>query len=374
VSVEPRAGLVPSGLRIGSFVIRRASAVVLGVAFAVIFGILEPETFLSMTTLRLVLSQQVVIGLLAIGALIPLVAGSFDLSIGGTLSLSLVMVTWMSVHTHLNMALVALMAIGACLVAGWINGFVVVRLHVNSFIATLAMSEVLAAISLLVSANSQFAGRFSSTFESFGQHLVFGIQIDVIYLFVIAAVVWYVLEHTPVGRYLYATGGNEEAARLAGLRTHRLTWGALVVSAGISGLAGVVLATNVGIYSNSYGPPLLFPVFAAVFFGATQIKTRPNVWGTLIAMYALAFGVQGIQLGSSGQSYWVTPMFNGVALLIAVSFASQQGVLRLRRRAKSASGEPTSTGELSLAGAGTTVGPGAGSAPGEADEGDEHPA
>ncbi len=324
--------VLESGVRASAFLLRRASAVVLALLFLVIFGIIEPSTFLSMPTLRLVLSQQVVIGMLAIGALIPLVGGSFDLSIGGMLSLSLVIVTWMSVHTNLNMGLVSVIAVAACLVAGFVNGFAVVRLHVNSFIATLAMSEILSAISLLISQNSEFTGRYSTTFQSFGQRQVFGIQIDVLYLLILAVLAWYALEHTPIGRYLYATGGNEEAARLAGVRTKRLTWGALVVSAGISGFAGVILATNVGIYSNSYGPPLLFPVFAAVFFGATQIKERPNVWGTLIALYALAFGVQGIQLGSAGQSYWVTPLFNGVALLIAVAFASRQGALRLRQR------------------------------------------
>lgn len=340
------------GAKASAFLLRRASAVVLGVLFLVIFGIIEPSTFLSMPTLRLVLSQQVVIGMLAIGALIPLVGGSFDLSIGGMLSLSLVIVTWMSVHTNLNMGLVSVIAIAACLVAGWVNGFAVVRLHVNSFIATLAMSEILAAISLFISQNSEFTGRYSTTFQSFGQRQVFGIQIDVVYLLVVALFAWYALEHTPVGRYLYATGGNEEAARLAGVRTKRLTWGALVVSAGISGFAGVILATNVGIYSNSYGPPLLFPVFAAVFFGATQIKERPNVWGTLIALYALAFGVQGIQLGSSGESYWVTPLFNGVALLIAVAFASRQGAAHLGRR-RAAKNEAAGEGHVSNGPVGT---------------------
>jgi ribose transport system permease protein len=323
-----------SGLQGASFMLRRASAVVLALIFTATFAILEPATFLSMTTLRLVLSEQVVIGMLALAALIPLVSGSFDLSIGGMLSIALVITTWMSVHTQLNLGLVSVIAIGVCLVAGWINGFVVVRLHVNSFIATLAMSEILAAISLLISSNSQFAGEFSNTFLSVGQRQVLGIQIDVFYLFALAVIVWYVLEQTPLGRYLYATGGNEEAARLAGVRTKRLTWGALTVSAGIAGLAGVLLATNVGMYSNTFGPPLLFPVFAAVFFGATQIKARPNVWGTLVALYVLAFGVQGIQLRSSDRSYWVTPLFNGVALLISVAFASRQGAFGVGRRAK----------------------------------------
>jgi len=83
----------------------------------------------------------------------------------------------------------------------------------------------------------------------------------------------------------------------------------------------------------SFGPPLLFPAFAAVFFGSTQFKNRPNVWGTIAAVYTLAFGVKGLQLAFSGGVYWITPLFNGLALLVAVALASRKSIPRLRPKA-----------------------------------------
>ena len=145
--------------------------------------------------------------------------------------------------------------------------------------------------------------------------------------------IWYVLECTPLGRHLLATGANPEAARLAGVRTDRMVWGSLVVSAVVAGLAGIIYGAKVGSFSNTFGPPLLFPAFAAVFFGSTQFKNRANVWGTIAAVYTLAFGVKGLQLAFSGGVYWITPLFNGLALLVAVALASRKAIPRLRPKA-----------------------------------------
>jgi len=314
-------------VRILSLTFRRGSAIILAVVFAVCFAVIEPGTFFTMTSLQLILSQQVVVGMLALGVLLPLVTGNFDLSIGGLLSLSQFIVSWMSANTGTNLVLVSVIAVGACAMVGWINGFVVVRLRVNSFIATLAMSEILSAFVLFGSSNTEFSARLSPAFISFGQYQILGIPIDVLYLLILAVIAWYVLEHTPAGRYLYATGGNAEAARLAGVNTARLVWTTFVASAAVCGVAGVILVSSLSSFSASYGQAQIFPVFAAVFFGATQIKSRPNAWGTLVALYALAIGVQGIELKTAAASYWVTPLFDGLALLIAVALASRRGTV-----------------------------------------------
>ena len=109
-----------------------------------------------------------------------------------------------------------------------------------------------------------------------------------------------------------------------------MVWGSLVVSAVVSGLAGIIYGAKVGSFSNTFGPPLLFPAFAAVFFGSTQFKNRANVWGTIAAVYTLAFGVKGLQLAFSGGVYWITPLFNGLALLVAVALASRKAIPKLR--------------------------------------------
>ena len=144
----------------------------------------------------------------------------------------------------------------------------------------------------------------------------------------LALVVWYVLQWTKVGRHLYASGFNREAARLSGVRTERVVVGSFVAAGAIAGVAGVVFVAQVGTFSNAIGMPFLFPAYAAVFLGATQFNLRPNVWGTLIAIFTLALGVQGLQLSSSGSGFWITPLFNGIALVAAVMLSRRQSVRR----------------------------------------------
>jgi ribose transport system permease protein len=226
----------------------------------------------------------------------------------------------------------ALIAIGVCALVGFFSGFVVVKLKVNSFIATLGVSQLITAIVLKMSDNRQITGAYSDTYMQWGRREVFGLPILFVYFMIIALIAWFVLEHTPVGRYLFATGGNVEAARLAGVRTDRMIWGSLVASATIAGIAGVMLSAKIGFFSSSTGPGYLFPAIAAVFFGASQLSRRPNVWGTVLALYALAFGIKGLQLVVGTGSFWVEPLFQGTTLIIAVALASQQGVARIRKR------------------------------------------
>jgi ribose transport system permease protein len=298
----------------------------------VVFSVARPEVYPTLDTVRLVLSGQVAIGLLAFAVLVPLAAGVFDLSVGAMMAFSMIVFTYLLQHTELGWVIVALIAVLACAAFGLLNGFLVVRLKVDSFIATLGMSQVLAALMLFISQNRQISGVFSDSFLDFTRGRFLGITHDVYYLVLIAVVVWFVLEHTPIGRYLYAIGSNADAARLAGVRVDRTIWGSLVASSVLAAIAGIVYASQVGVFSTTFGAPLLFPAFAAVFFGATQIKRRANVWGTLIALYALAFGVQGLQLVFFDGGYWITPLFNGVALVIAVAFASYRRVGKRRRR------------------------------------------
>jgi ribose transport system permease protein len=319
--------------------IRRYSAAWLWLAFMIIFS-LTTETFLTTGSFRLVLTNQVTIGIVSLALMVPLAAGVFDLSVGAMLALGMVTSTYLSVNTGLNPLIGGLVAIGACGVMGFVNGFVVVKLGVNSFIATLGMSQVLSAIMLVISQNQQVVGDFPTWFQDLTKRTYLGISLDTYYLLLLAIVLWYVLEHTPIGRFLFATGGNSAAAKLAGLPVDRLMWGSLVASGVIAGFAGVLLASRVTVFSTSTGPAYLFPAFAAVFFGATQIKNRANVWGTLIAMFALAFGVQGLQLTFFGSQYWITPLFNGLALLLAVTLATFQGGSRGLTRRLSA-GPPT---------------------------------
>ena len=146
----------------------------------------------------------------------------------------------------------------------------------------------------------------------------------------VSLVIWYVMENTPLGRRVYATGGNEAATRLAGVRTHLVITGAFVASGTVAAGVGVLLASRLGTGDPTSGPSFLLPAFSAVFLGATQFRAgRFNVWGTIVAVYVLAVGVKGLQL--AGAPVWIPDLFNGGALLLAVGLANFEKVNHPRR-------------------------------------------
>jgi ribose transport system permease protein len=221
-----------------------------------------------------------------------------------------------------NPAAAALLAVLVATAIGAVNGFVVVQLKVNSFIATLGMSSLLLALTYWITDGVQIVSGFADWFLDLGTLQIIGIPLPFYAMVVLAIVVYIVIEYLPIGRYLYASGGNPVAARLAGVRVDRIVFGSLVVSSLVAGLAGVVLAARLGTASPDIGPSYLLPAFSAVFLGSTQIKPgRVNVVGTLIAIYLLATGVKGLQL--AGAPVYVDDLFNGAALIIAVALAAR---------------------------------------------------
>jgi ribose transport system permease protein len=312
-----------------SFGLHKFSGLYLFALFVVVFGIWKPGLFLSWDTAHSIASEQVIIAMIALGVLIPLATGTYDLSVGATANLSAIVAAWLQDNYHMGPgpAIVFAVLVGAAI--GIMNGFIVVRLRVSSFIATLGTASIVAAVETIVANGSQPLPPSSNAWDDLTQFNVGGFQIVVAYMLVLAIVLWWFLDHTPAGRYLFAVGGNYEAARLAGVRVDRWVCVSLVMSGTICGLAGVLFASQNG-PSLTFGAAMLLPAYAAAFLGSTQLKPgRFNVWGTLIAVYALATGVQGIQFVTGAQ--WLNDMFNGVALVAAVAFA----VWRQRARSKS---------------------------------------
>jgi ribose transport system permease protein len=312
-----------------SFGFDRFSALYLFAVFLIVFGIWEPHLFLTQSTLHSVASEQAIAAMIAIAALIPLSAGAFDLSVGATANLSAVIVVELQVNNHMNMWEAIVIAIGVAVVIGAANGFLVIVTRIDTFIATLGTSAVIAAIEAICSGDEQPISPSSSTWSNITQAHFGGFQVIVLYLIVMVFVAWWVLDHTPAGRKLYATGGNREAARLSGVKTNKVIWMSLIASATIAGVAGV-LSSSLSGPSLSFGSALLLPAFAACFLGSTQLKPgKFNIWGTILAVYVLAAGVQGLEYVTGVQ--WLGGMFSGVALIVAVAFASLSPARRSRR-------------------------------------------
>ena len=303
------------------------SAIYLWVIFLAIFGYTQGSLFLSTDTAKLVFSQGAVTAVLALAFLVPLVTDTYDLSVGSMLSLTIVLMNYLTIHTTLEIPVIAVGLVVFSMAIGLVTGFIVVKLKVNSLIATLGVSEVLSAFQLYLSQNQQVSAPFPSGFVDAGNGNLFGIPYLAIYMLIIAVVLWFVMEQTPLGRRMMAVGGNRDAARLAGISSDRIVWGSLVSSAAIATIAGLMYTAQVGAYTSDIGQGYLFPALAAVFFGASQLSQRPNVWGTLIAYFALAFGIQGLTLQFGAGTFWVSPLFQGAALIVAVAVASTRGAV-----------------------------------------------
>ena len=310
----------------------RFSGLYLWALFIIVFGLWVPSQFLTTSTLHSVAAQQAVTGMIGLAVLIPLAAGLYDLSVGATANVSGILTIVLMNNNHWAVVPAIIAGIAIAVAIGFTNAFIVVKLGVNSFIATLGMGSILAAVEVIISSNSQPIPPTSTAWNNLTQTTVGGFQIVVLYLVILAFILWWLTAHTPVGRYLYAIGGNPDAARLSGVRINRYTTFALVSSATIAGFAGIMFSSLNG-PSLDFGSTLLLPAFAAAFLGSTQlIPGRFNVWGTLLAIYVLATGVQGLQLVSGAS--WLSDMFNGVALIIAVALSIKRSPSALAQRIK----------------------------------------
>lgn len=305
--------------------LRSASALWVFAVIFIVFSLWVPDTFLTTGTWRSLADQGAVTALVGVGAVAAFAAGAFDLAVGAEVGLGAVLVAWL-LAKGLPVGIAVLAAVLAGGGIGLVSGLLVTRARIDSFIATLGMSSVLLALISWISGDQQIIG-LSASFQTLGNSQVAGVTLPVYIMLAIALVMYYVLEHTALGRRIYATGGNTGAARLAGVRTSRVVVGSLIVCGATAAFAGVLVSSSLATGDPTVGPPYLLPAFSACFLGSTQFRGgRFNVWGTVVAVYVLAVGVKGLQL--AGAPTWIPDLFNGVALLIAVGLANYQRTAR----------------------------------------------
>lgn len=302
-----------------------------GVLLAIIalFSALEPDIYFTRANLEAVAVTQAVLAILAVATLLPLIIGAFDVSVGANLGLGGVLAAGLAAKQGLPGGAAIVLAIGICTAVGLVNGLLVARGGIDPFIATIAVSTILGGVVLWYTDGQVISAGVPKVILDIGSSQPLGIPLPIWILLVIVVLVWYLTEHTPLGRYLYAVGGSREAARLSGINVTRLTVIAFLISGFLAGVAGVVQAGVIGGGNPTVGPSFLLPAFAAAFLGATAIKLGAfNVWGTIVAVYLLAAGVTG--LVQVGVPTYVEPIFNGSALIIGVGLVR---VLRSRTEA-----------------------------------------
>lgn len=283
----------------------------------VLFSVLQPTIFPTLSNIRGILLTQSVLAILALGAMFPLIVGEFDLSIGGNLGLGAVLVTGLPSLQGLDLVTSIVIALFACTAVGLVNGIMVYLLKMNAFIATLASGLILGGLTDWYTKSQIISSDIPKALPDFGKARFFEVPFPVLLVVVIALIAWYVLEYTPFGRRLYAIGGSREASRLSGVHVTKLGIGAFMISGLLAGVAGVLESAVIGTGNPSVGASFLLPAFAAVFLGAAAIKIgRFNTLGTVIAVLTIAVGVAGLQL--LGFPFYIEPIFNGGILIIAV--------------------------------------------------------
>jgi ribose transport system permease protein len=322
------------GLSSGAKLLRLAPTyglVILMVALILFFSLLLPNTFPTLLNLRSILSDKAIIALLSLAAMIPMVAGRIDLTVGYGIVLWHILAISLQTMFGLPWPIAVAVVLILGIVVGALNGLLVEVARIDSFIATLGTGTILYSIALWHTGGRQMVGELPAAFFAINGTFVFGLPITAFYVLAITLILWVVLDYTPIGRYLYAIGANQRAAELNGIPTRKFVIGAFVTSGALTALAGVLLASKLRIGQASVGLEFLLPALVGAFLGSTTIKPgRVNVWGTIVGVMILAVGISGIQ--QFGGSFWVEPLFNGTTLLIAIGIA---GYAQRKKGAKS---------------------------------------
>jgi ribose transport system permease protein len=281
------------------------------------------DTFTTSANLQVLIGGNAVVAIVALGALVPLVCNEWDLSIGASAGLGAIYGADALVHgTSLPLAILLAIAVG--LIVGIINALLVTQLGVNAVITTLGISIIITGVISLKTHGVTITGDIPTSFTDFGTLNWLGIPRVTFALAAVAALVYYLLNHTPYGRYLYALGSNRSAARLAGIRSKLMIGTTFVIAGAVCAAGGMLQVARSGSADPNLANTVLLPALAAAFLSAAAIRPgRYNAAGVLVAVYFLAVLNSGIDL--AGAADYVSDFVNGGALIVGVGLAVRLG-------------------------------------------------
>jgi ribose transport system permease protein len=359
---RPRFGISTGGVRARvadafGAVTRTTSGPVYLVLVAVFFACLvavaiDGGEFLTVDAIREMLVRSVALGIVAVGMTLVILGGSLDLSVAYVVSLASIIGAEVMADSEGQIAL----GVGAVLlfgaVVGLLNGLIITKLRVNAFIATLGMALIIRGI-----IESRYQGPVSGIpdgFEDLGYSYAGPLPVSVILLFAIVALGWFLLRYTRFGNRLYAVGGNQQVAKLSGVRTHRVLIAAHVLCAMAAAITGLFLASRLGAGSPLVGTDGGYDLeaIAAVVLGGTYLLGgRGGVLGTIAGVFILA--MLDHTFNQLEVNAFAKDVARGVIIIAAVAAYS----FRWRRRKRSeaaADGRGESAGgeTLTLEGAG----------------------
>lgn len=285
------------------------------------FAITQSDTFMTAGNLRAIVASQSVVCVVALGLMIPLVTGDFDLSVGTVaVAGSIVAASAMADGWALLPACGLTLLFG--IVCGVINGTLVAYGGLNGLIATLGSSTVLTGLISWHTHDLSITEGISPALSDLGTKNVVGIPGIALVAVAVAIVVAYLTMATPFGRRLAAVGSSRAAAQLVGVPVRRMIFTCFVGSALLGSLAGLLLVAQQGSGNPALsGFTLLLPALAAVYLGASAfLPGEFNVPGTVLGLLLVAVLVSGLTL--AGASSWTQSVVQGLALIIAVGTSS----------------------------------------------------
>ena len=320
-----------SGRYVGPTITRAISVwglLVLLIVLLIVFSLLRPDTFPTLFNVRSILNNKSVQALVALAVFIPMTANHFDLSAGFNLGISQVLaiglqgqgLPWWA-------AVLVVLLMGATV--GLVNGVLVTRVRIDSFIATLGTGTVLYGLNAWYTGGQQVLANLPPQFLAISGSVGI-VPLPAIYTLIVSLCLWIVFEYLPLGRFLYVLGSSPRAAELNGISARRFVTLGFVAAGTLASFAGIVLQSQLQIGQSSVGQEYLLPAFTAALLGATSVRPgRVNVWGTVLAVSVLAVTVAG--LNQLGAPFFVEPLFNGSMLILAVGLAVQASRRRTER-------------------------------------------
>jgi ribose transport system permease protein len=308
-----------SGLELAS---RYGLLVAFGLTILV-FSIARPHAFPTGRNLESILTAAGPSVILAVGLTVVLVMQDFDLSIGAMIGLAAGVAEQFMVEGGANWVVAVLIAFLIAIAVGVANGFMVAFLGGSSFIITLAMGTVLAGLEFAFTGQNTVYSGFSSGFTALAGSETAGLSNLIWFAAIVAVLVWVLLERTEIGRYMYAIGGNPEAARLSGVRVRLLRMLGFVLVALSAALVGLLLTSQSASYAPNSGTSYLLPAFAAVFLGAAVFRPGEfNVAGTVVGVLFLGVIQTGLTMLNL-QTYMINLVQGGI--LITAVLVSRLG-------------------------------------------------
>ena len=292
--------------------------IVFGLAAIMLFLALNTGTFLTGRNFINLFDQAAVVGLLAAAATLCIISGVFDLSSTATLAVSAISGVMLTQHFGVAAGFFGALLVGALL--GTLTGLIVVSTKVNSFIGTLAVSIIYRGLAIVITGGAIVAPLPDqlATFQTWTWPSIFGLTAGSVLMLAMTAVLGIVLWRTTFGRRIYAVGGNQEAARLSGIRTGSIHVAVFAISGLCSAMAGMILASRAGSAQPAMAIGIELTAIAAVVIGGTSIM------GGQGAMWRAFVGVMILTVISNGFNllHWDTTyqqVVTGVLILVAVA-------------------------------------------------------